>query len=253
MEEKKKLHPVIWVAAVSVTVLSIAGVGAILGLIPHVGGKNAEPVPQPAVAQLAPPAVVPPAPATPASATTAASVPVAVAPAVETKAVEKPAPAKVKKSLKAHKDSAQFAQAPGPDAVAPPPGTPYPTQASPSSAQVVPAAPPPCHECGVIENVRAVSVKGQGSGVGVVAGGLLGGILGHQVGGGSGRDLATVAGAVAGGFAGNEIEKNQRAATQYEVVVRLEDGSLRTFKEQSSPPWTIGQPVRLVNGAIQPR
>lgn len=221
MDEPKKLHPILWVAAVSVTLLSIAGVGAILGIIPHVGGKNAEPgaQPQPALTQ-----VVPAQP-------TAAVAPVAAL----------PAPAKVHKTQKAHSATTKMAQAPGSDAVAPPRGTPYPPQAA------------SCHDCGTIENVRAVTMKGQGSGVGVVAGGLLGGILGHQVGGGTGRDLATVAGAVAGGYAGNEVEKSQRATTQYEVVVRLQDGSTRVFKEANTPPWTIGQPVRLVNGAIQPR
>jgi outer membrane lipoprotein SlyB len=228
MDEPKKLHPILWVAAVSVTVLSIAGVGAILGIIPHVGGKNAEPAaqPQPALTQPGSPQVAPAQPA-------AAAPPVAAS----------PAPATVHKTQKAHSSTTKVAHKPGPDAVAPPPGTPYPPQSASAS----------CRDCGTIENVRAVTVKGQGSGVGMVAGGLLGGILGHQVGGGTGRDLATVAGAVAGGYAGNEVEKSQRASTQYEVVVRLQDGSTRVFKEANTPPWTIGQPVRLVNGTIQPR
>jgi outer membrane lipoprotein SlyB len=250
MDEPKKLHPIIWVAAVSVTVLSIAGVGAILGVIPHVGGKNAEPVapPQPALTQAAP--AQPVAVVAPVAALPAAPVPETAPPALSTPAVaapvEKAVPAKVHKAHKVYHAPASLAQAPGSDAVAPPPGTPYPPQAAP-------AAPPPCYDCGTIENVRAVTVRGQGSGVGVVAGGLLGGILGHQVGGGTGRDLATVAGAVAGGYAGNEVEKGRRASTQYEVVVRFQDGSTQVFKEASTPPWTIGQPVRLVNGAIQPR
>jgi len=250
MDEPKKLHPIIWVAAVSVTVLSIAGVGAILGVIPHMGSKDGEPVapPQPALTQPAsaqPAAVVAPMAALPATPSPTAQV-------VESKPVEKALPAKVHKVHKPYPASAKMAQAPGPDAVAPPPGTPYPPQAG-AVALPPPPTPPPCHDCGTIENVRAVTVKGQGSGVGVVAGGLLGGILGHQVGGGTGRDLATVAGAVAGGYGGNEIEKSRRATTQYEVVVRFEDGSTQVVKEANSPRWTIGQPVRLVNGAIQPR
>jgi uncharacterized protein YcfJ len=41
-----------------------------------------------------------------------------------------------------------------------------------------------------------------------VAGALIGGILGHQVGGGSGKDLATVGGAVAGAAVGVNVARN---------------------------------------------
>lgn len=45
-----------------------------------------------------------------------------------------------------------------------------------------------------------------GTGVGAVAGGL----LGNQVGHGKGKTLATVAGAAGGGYAGNQIQKNHQ-------------------------------------------
>ena len=41
--------------------------------------------------------------------------------------------------------------------------------------------------------------------VGTGVGAVLGGVLGHQVGGGNGKKLATVAGALLGGYAGNEV------------------------------------------------
>jgi uncharacterized protein YcfJ len=41
---------------------------------------------------------------------------------------------------------------------------------------------------------------------GSVLGAVAGGVLGHQFGGGRGRDVATVAGAVAGGYAGNQVQ-----------------------------------------------
>jgi len=49
---------------------------------------------------------------------------------------------------------------------------------------------------------------------GVVAGALIGGILGHQIGGGTGRDLATVGGAVAGGAIGSQVGRNGNPPTQ---------------------------------------
>lgn len=51
--------------------------------------------------------------------------------------------------------------------------------------------------------------------VGTVAGALLGGVLGNQVGGGNGKKLATVAGAAAGGYAGNKVQQNMQAKDTY--------------------------------------
>lgn len=50
-----------------------------------------------------------------------------------------------------------------------------------------------------------------GTGLGAVVGGL----LGHEVGGGTGKVLATVAGAAAGGYAGNKIEQKVQAGNTY--------------------------------------
>ncbi len=52
---------------------------------------------------------------------------------------------------------------------------------------------------------------------GAIAGALIGGVLGHQVGGGAGKDLATVGGAIAGGAVGAQIGRDgnsQQAATR---------------------------------------
>lgn len=89
------------------------------------------------------------------------------------------------------------------------------------------------------------------SGVGVVGGAVLGGLLGNQVGGGSGRTLATIAGAVGGGYAGNEVEKRTRTTTTYQVRVRMEDGQVRTFPYNSQPNWNAGDRVRVVDGYLQ--
>jgi Predicted outer membrane lipoprotein len=59
-----------------------------------------------------------------------------------------------------------------------------------------------------------------GTGIGAVAGGL----LGHQVGGGKGKTLATVGGAVAGGYVGNRVQKNaQDRKTYYTTERRCHD------------------------------
>ncbi|WP_104201740.1 glycine zipper 2TM domain-containing protein [Billgrantia saliphila] len=46
---------------------------------------------------------------------------------------------------------------------------------------------------------------------GTAAGAVVGGLLGNQVGGGSGKTLATVAGVIGGGFAGREVQERIEA------------------------------------------
>jgi outer membrane lipoprotein SlyB len=91
-----------------------------------------------------------------------------------------------------------------------------------------------CTRCGVVESVATVKKKGEGTGLGAVAGGVLGGVAGHQVGGGNGKTAMTVLGAIGGGLAGNEVEKRARSETLYDIHVRMEDGSTRVFQRSQS-------------------
>lgn len=114
----------------------------------------------------------------------------------------------------------------------------------------VASAPRICNNCGRIEAINAIEQKGEGTGLGAVAGGVLGGVLGHQVGGGTGRTVATVVGVGAGALAGNEVEKRVKKTVHYDVVVRLEDGTSRTFSYQAEPAFRTGDKVKIVDGAI---
>ena len=73
-----------------------------------------------------------------------------------------------------------------------------------------------------------------GTAIGAVAGGL----IGSQIGGGSGRTLATVGGAAAGGYAGNQVQKNM----QEKNTVSRTERRCRTVQE--SHTQTIGYDVR---------
>jgi outer membrane lipoprotein SlyB len=108
-----------------------------------------------------------------------------------------------------------------------------------------------CNNCGNIESIRQVKTRAQGSGVGAAGGAILGGLLGNQVGSGHGRQLATVAGAVGGAVVGNQVEGNMKADVSYEIRVRLDDGTLRTFHQHSAPPWRTGDRVRIVKGSLR--
>jgi outer membrane lipoprotein SlyB len=102
-----------------------------------------------------------------------------------------------------------------------------------------------CATCGKVESVTPVALEGSGSGVGAVAGGVLGAVVGNQVGGGDGKTLATILGAVGGGMAGNAVERKMNKVTQYDVTVRMDDGSYRTLRQ--STPLSVGSAV-VVNG-----
>ncbi|HXA48445.1 MAG TPA: glycine zipper 2TM domain-containing protein [Burkholderiaceae bacterium] len=140
---------------------------------------------------------------------------------------------------------------------------PPPNASPPSSLPAANGVPPstvdgqvvgaPCHACGRVEAIRTVEQQAKPSGVGAVAGALLGGVIGNRFGGGNGRVLTTVGGAVGGGFAGNEIEKRTHTTTSYLVEVRMENGKLRTFHSATPPGWQIGDPVQIVQGKLAPR
>lgn len=231
-----RIHPLVAIAAVSVTVLSLAGVAAITGLLPTSHGESGPG--SAAVASLMAPA----ASGTVAQANAGASAepektktasPSTAAPKGQQQAAEDDAPAKPAPKAAARHTTQHH----------------NPRPASNSYAQQTAQARPICHDCGRVESVQAVQEQGQASGVGVVAGAVLGGVLANQIGGGSGRKIATAAGAVGGGFAGNEVEKRARATTSYRVHVRMEDGTARSFR-QTTDNWRIGDRVRIVNGEL---
>ena len=70
------------------------------------------------------------------------------------------------------------------------------------------------------------------------AGAVAGGLLGHQIGGGTGRTLATVGGAAAGGYAGNQVQKNMQ---EKDTVSRTETRCKTVYESHTK---TIGYNVR---------
>lgn len=122
-------------------------------------------------------------------------------------------------------------------------------KANPAPAAPKVAAAPVCHDCGVVESVRAVTKKGEGSGVGAVAGGVVGAALGNQVGKGNGRTAMTVLGAIGGGVAGNEIEKRTKSTTVQQVTIRMDDGSVRTLEQSTAP--AVGARVQVEGGKLR--
>jgi outer membrane lipoprotein SlyB len=123
--------------------------------------------------------------------------------------------------------------------------------AAPAAATAA-VAPPVCKECGTVTGIREINKPGQASGVGAVAGGVLGGVLGRQLGGSNHRTAGTVVGAAGGAIAGHLIEKKAKEGKTFEIGVRFDDGSSRTFTYDAIPGWNTGSRVKLVNGALSP-
>lgn len=119
-----------------------------------------------------------------------------------------------------------------------------------ASAPVARRASRQCANCGVVEAVNVIEVKGEGNYLGMIAGGLAGALLGHQVGGGTGKTVATVAGAAGGAYAGKEIENRMKTTKHYEVIARLENGGTQAIPYETDPGYKVGDRVRVEGGTL---
>lgn len=199
-----RVHPLVAGAAVSVILVSLLGVAAITGVLPSSHGTIA---PMVSDSSSSMPTALPPPDAQPVRSLSPTRyvtqdgqvlevVPGAqrVTPVTQTKYVAaqrayEPAPVTHR-----HKPAQQYAQN---------------TYNEPATTYQQPAYVPP-QQPAYAPQQRPVQnyvndMHPVGTGIGAVAGGL----LGNQVGGGNGKKLATVAGVLLGGYAGNEVAHNR--------------------------------------------
>lgn len=107
---------------------------------------------------------------------------------------------------------------------------------------------------GVVRSIDVVQQEKAASGIGLgtVAGAVIGGVLGHQVGAGRGNTLATVAGAAGGAYVGHALDNRPSQQVEaYRIGVRMEDGSYQTLTQSSLSDIRVGDRVRLENGGMQ--
>ncbi|MCZ6951659.1 glycine zipper 2TM domain-containing protein [Escherichia coli] len=99
----------------------------------------------------------------------------------------------------------------------------------PQYAQVVSATPiketvkTPRQECRNVTVTHRRPVQDEHRITGSVLGAVAGGVIGHQFGGGRGKDVATVVGALGGGYAGNQI----RGSLQKAILTRLRNSVVK--------------------------
>lgn len=243
METAKKTHPMILVAAASVTAVSLAGVATLAGWFPaSTAQTSASMAPLTATNITTPVATVAKADA-PTTLSIPAGARITVEPKSENQVATKwaPRPAEQKVTTASRQDDTGYTR----------------VSATPASSNGVyvenaqkPATQAVCHSCGTIQGIQETSTNAEGTGLGAVAGGVLGGLAGSQIGGGNGKKAMAVLGAVGGAFAGHEVEKRVRADKQYQITVRFDDGSTRTYTETQAPQWQSGDRVRLDNGRL---
>ncbi|TDN51159.1 uncharacterized protein YcfJ [Buttiauxella sp. JUb87] len=91
----------------------------------------------------------------------------------------------------------------------------------PQFAQVVSATPiketvkTPRKECQNVAVTHRRPVQDENRIIGSALGAVAGGVIGHQFGGGRGKDVATVVGALGGGYAGNQVQGNMQDRDTY--------------------------------------
>lgn len=107
-----------------------------------------------------------------------------------------------------------------------------------------------CYNCGQIEAINVIETRGEGGYLGTIGGGVVGALLGSQVGGGNGRTAAQIAGAVGGAYAGRAIEGNSRKTSHFEVIVRLQNGATQTLSFANNPGLQVGDQVKIDNGRL---
>jgi uncharacterized protein YcfJ len=115
-----------------------------------------------------------------------------------------------------------------------------------------------------VEREQVAPERGSANVPGAIAGAVIGGILGHQVGGGSGRDVATVGGVVAGAAIGANVGRDNRPAELRDVQrcasvpgqarpdywdVSYEFGGVEHHMQTTTPPG----PTITVNQRGEPR
>ena len=112
---------------------------------------------------------------------------------------------------------------------------------APAKPTTLPAV---CTTCGKVTAVKVTEKPGDSNALGMIAGGVAGAVLGHQVGGGTGKTLATVAGAAGGAYAGKKVQENMNASKVWTVSVRYNDGKTAEFNYGQDPGFKSGDAVR---------
>ena len=107
----------------------------------------------------------------------------------------------------------------------------------------------PASRDGTVESIVQDTVQRGNAAAATIGGAVIGGLLGNQIGGGSGQTAATIVGAGGGAFVGNQAA--QRQTLVWRIGVRYDDGSLATIQQTTAPALRIGDRVRVTGNGIE--
>jgi len=108
-------------------------------------------------------------------------------------------------------------------------------------------------DLGVVIDVEPVSIKGESSKIGAVAGGVIGGLVGSTVGDGVGRQVAIVAGTVAGGVVGYFIPAKLGEHNGFQYTIVLDETKkpilvIQGVSGEKGRDFKVGDRVTIVYG-----
>lgn len=104
---------------------------------------------------------------------------------------------------------------------------------------------------GVVDRIELVRKGDSNNIAGTIIGGIAGGLIGHQIGGGSGQTAATILGGVGGAVAGREVQNRTRGANEaFRVTVRMDNGRTEVVTQDDISDLRTGDRVRVDSNRI---
>lgn len=101
-------------------------------------------------------------------------------------------------------------------------------------------------EDGEVLFIREVQVEGSKSGLGMIAGGIMGYAVGNTIGSGSGKTVARAAGTVGGAAAGAAVEEKSTREIALEITVQLDNGKVIAVVQSADEKFEEGDKVRVL-------
>ena len=99
---------------------------------------------------------------------------------------------------------------------------------------------------GQIINVRPVEIEGSVSGLGAIAGAIIGHAVGGTIGEGSGQEVARALGTIGGALLGTAAEEGASHQKGLEITVQLDYGEVIAIIQAADEGLQVGDRVRVL-------
>ena len=107
-------------------------------------------------------------------------------------------------------------------------------------------------QLGTVNGIQTRETAQRHSAADALLGAVVGGVAGHQIGGGTGKTAATAVGAVGGAVVGDRIASaGHDPQSYYQIDVRMDNGDLRMFDYADLNGLRVGDRVRVQDNQLQ--